>query len=68
MYYMMLYTNSVTDDRHMYANFKKHFKGSKLHTLFWNAARAYKAKHFQVWFFINLCVDYSCSLEYLNLL
>ncbi|XP_026415861.1 uncharacterized protein LOC113311233 [Papaver somniferum] len=33
--------------RHMYANFKTHYKGSKLHTLFWNAARAYKPKHFQ---------------------
>ncbi|XP_026378442.1 uncharacterized protein LOC113272862 [Papaver somniferum] len=33
--------------RHMYANFKMHYKGSKVHTLFWNAARAYKPKHFQ---------------------
>ncbi|KAK1375240.1 MULE domain-containing protein [Heracleum sosnowskyi] len=33
--------------RHMYKNFKSHFKGSKLHTMFWNAAKAYKAKHFQ---------------------
>ncbi|XP_026433847.1 uncharacterized protein LOC113331348 [Papaver somniferum] len=37
----------VCRNEHMYANFKMHYKGSKLHTLFWNSARAYIPKHFQ---------------------
>ncbi|XP_026458270.1 uncharacterized protein LOC113358799 isoform X2 [Papaver somniferum] len=33
--------------RHLSKNFKTHYKGSKLHNHFWNAARAYKEKHFK---------------------
>ncbi|XP_026459275.1 uncharacterized protein LOC113359930 [Papaver somniferum] len=32
--------------RHLYNNFKKHFKGQKLYSLLWNAAKCYKKKHF----------------------
>ncbi|XP_026453169.1 uncharacterized protein LOC113353909 [Papaver somniferum] len=32
--------------RHLYNNFKQHFKGQKLYSLLWNAAKCYKKKHF----------------------
>ncbi|KAK1384026.1 MULE domain-containing protein [Heracleum sosnowskyi] len=50
--------------RHMYQNFKSHFKGSKLHTMFWNAARAYKAKHFQA-HMDSMMVENVKAFEYL---
>ncbi|KAK1362904.1 hypothetical protein POM88_038465 [Heracleum sosnowskyi] len=48
----------------MYQNFKSHFKGSELHTMFWNAARAYKAKHFQA-HMDSLMVENVKAFEYL---
>ncbi|XP_026396521.1 uncharacterized protein LOC113291170 [Papaver somniferum] len=33
--------------RHLYSNFKKHYKGQKLYSSLWNAAKCYKIKHFQ---------------------
>ncbi|XP_026435789.1 uncharacterized protein LOC113333574 [Papaver somniferum] len=33
--------------RHLSKNFKTHYKGPKLHNHLWNAARAYKVKHFK---------------------
>ncbi|KAK1385848.1 SWIM-type domain-containing protein [Heracleum sosnowskyi] len=50
--------------RHMYKNFKSHFKGSKLHTMFWNAAKAYKAKHFQA-HMDSMMVENVKAFEYL---
>ncbi|XP_026458501.1 uncharacterized protein LOC113359017 [Papaver somniferum] len=32
--------------RHLYNNFKQHFKGQKLYSLLWNATKCYKKKHF----------------------
>ncbi|XP_026382746.1 uncharacterized protein LOC113278016 [Papaver somniferum] len=32
--------------RHLYNNFKQHFKGQKLYSLMWNAVKCYKKKHF----------------------
>lgn len=34
--------------RHMYANFKKYYKGTKLHQLVCNAALCYKERHWKV--------------------
>ncbi|XP_026378907.1 uncharacterized protein LOC113273389 [Papaver somniferum] len=31
---------------HLYNNFKQHFKGQKLYSCLWNAAKCYKKKHF----------------------
>ncbi|KAK1355514.1 MULE domain-containing protein [Heracleum sosnowskyi] len=50
--------------RHMYQNFKSHFKGSKLHTMLWNAARAYKTKHFQA-HMDSMMVENVKAFEYL---
>ncbi|XP_026419898.1 uncharacterized protein LOC113315868 [Papaver somniferum] len=33
--------------RHLYSNFKEHYKGQKLYASQWNAAKCYKIKHFQ---------------------
>ncbi|XP_026434323.1 uncharacterized protein LOC113331895 [Papaver somniferum] len=33
--------------RHLYKNFKKDYKGLELYSSLWNAAKAYKEKHFQ---------------------
>ncbi|XP_026440039.1 uncharacterized protein LOC113338860 isoform X1 [Papaver somniferum] len=33
--------------RHLYLNFKKHYKGQKLYASLWNAAKCYKLMHFQ---------------------
>ncbi|XP_026450784.1 uncharacterized protein LOC113350895 [Papaver somniferum] len=33
--------------RHMFKNLKTHYKGSKIHNLIWNAAKAYKFTHWK---------------------
>ncbi|XP_026377637.1 uncharacterized protein LOC113271930 [Papaver somniferum] len=33
--------------RHMFKNMKTHYKGSKIHNLIWNAAKAYKFTHWK---------------------
>ncbi|XP_026416805.1 uncharacterized protein LOC113312259 [Papaver somniferum] len=37
----------INESMHLYKNFKKYYKGLELYESLWNAAKAYKVKHFQ---------------------